>query len=127
MIRWKVELSNGEVVEEGVMPWVELPGERLPWPRLCAYLEENNLYVTKFWALNGPNDLFQRQDFQSCFVEYDMELDNIMGGPTATTSLHTGFYYEGLVDHIYIDMETGELTVKRTDTYKAMMPSRKNS
>lgn len=127
MIRWKVELSNGEVVEEGMMPWIELPGERKPWPRLCAYLEEYDLHVTKLSVLSADETLVQRTGFESCFVEYDLEIDNVFGGPISISSLHVGFYFNDRVEHIYIDMQTGKIKTKTTDTYKAMCPSRKAS
>lgn len=125
MIRWKVELNNGEIAEEGRMPWLELPGERLPWPRLCAYLEENDLHITSFSVLKDDDLIFKKQQFYSCFVEYDMELDNIMGGPSAKTLLHTGFYYDEGVDHVYVDLETGEMQIDETDEYAALCPSRR--
>lgn len=123
MINWRVELSNGDVAEQGEMPWVELPGERLPWPRLCAHLEEHNLYITKFWILQNGEIVASKDDFDSCFVEYDVELDNILGGPTATTLLYTGFFYDDRVDHILVNTETGELFTHVSKDFIAMAPS----
>jgi len=134
MIRWKAQLSNGELATEGVVPWVELPGERLPWPRLCAYLEENELHIEGLGLLDDqdnpivfPSDsvcwLSQDKDPEYYGVQYDINVDNLFGDSTIENLVHVSFHFNDYVDHIWVSSEDGRIESSRTDVWTAMCPS----
>ena len=45
-VRWVATLSDGSTVVEDSGEFVEVPGERKPWVKLCSYLGGNGLHLT---------------------------------------------------------------------------------
>lgn len=115
MVRWVAKLSNGDVAEQDIPPWVEIEGERLPWARLCNYLAYNNLYIDELvvkyadneWVFFKPNALFYS-------VENVLEVDNLLGEKQYRNMLHVAAHYPNDVEHVYIDVNEEVLVLKET-------------
>ena len=53
-VLWSVALSNGREFHENKAPFERIDGERSPWGRLEAYLEEHKVRITALW-LTSPD------------------------------------------------------------------------
>jgi hypothetical protein len=133
MIKWVATLSNGEIATEGEEPWSVIPEERLPWPRLCKYLQENNLHIDDVKILDEDNNVILTQvedEWNSkgeqplyYSIQYDVELDNILGGGVSKTFLHLASHYDDHIEHFYIDFGTKEVRSEITKEYSPIVPS----
>lgn len=91
---WIAELSDGSIVVEGEGEWVERPGERLPWVRLCRYATASGLRVV---SLGLPN--FRMPDAPQYSIVYHLVVDDALGGQEITEYINLGSHYGNFSIH----------------------------
>lgn len=118
MIKWRATLSDGTVATQDEGEWIENPGERLPWNRLCKYSAENGLVVDKLEVdIDGrlvylPFDLQRfslvNQKPNSFDIMYHMEVDNLLTGGNTSIYIDTIAHYKNFDLHLINKTDTTE-------------------
>jgi len=102
--QWIALLSDDTVAVEDEGEWVRKPGERLPWPRLAAYVEENDLFLKQLKFRNGDHFLNLAPGADYYFVQYSVQVDNIFGARQHTDFVDVGMGFGSTNIHYVYDL-----------------------
>jgi hypothetical protein len=77
VVKWVATLSDGTTAVDQTGEWVEKPGERKPWVRLCEFAAKNKLHLTSLRlnvdgkTIHMPRDAWDRFDMNETSMTPD--------------------------------------------------------
>src|SRR5258708_7207129 len=128
---WRVTLSNGQIVSEGEA----VPGEALPWRKLCEWSAQEGDHFTSLTLENGERTVSMPLDFErfnlgqfllkphSYAIQHRVEIDNLLGGPIGREFLDVIARYDDFDLHLISNLEGTESVLLITQGDEPMVCS----